>query len=165
MSEIHVKGLADLQKFMDTLAPKVEANVMRGALRAGMKPILAAAKSGAAVSSGVLRDGLKITTKKRYGKVTASVVSLGKHGYLARWLEFGTRPHTITAKKGGALLIAGSTFITSVEHPGSRPHPFLRPALDSRAQEAVVAAGNYIKKRLATKHGLDTAGITIEGDQ
>ena len=41
----------------------------------------------------------------------------------------------------------------------------MRPALDSQATRAVVAAGEYIKRRLATKHGLDTSGVMIEGDE
>ena len=34
MSSIRVTGLADLQKFLDTLPAKMETNIMRGALRA-----------------------------------------------------------------------------------------------------------------------------------
>jgi hypothetical protein len=40
----------------------------------------------------------------------------------------------------------------------------MRPALDGQSSAAVVAAGEYIKKRLATKHGLDTADINIEAE-
>ena len=44
MSEIRVKGLAELQDFLDKLPQKIETNIMRGALRAGAKPVLEAAK-------------------------------------------------------------------------------------------------------------------------
>ncbi|MCR4331764.1 MAG: hypothetical protein NUV34_03535, partial [Sulfuricaulis sp.] len=56
-------------------------------------------------------------------------------------------------------------FVKEVAHPGTKPHPHMRPALDSQAQNAVVAAAEYMKKRLSDKHGLDTADIVIEGDQ
>ena len=36
---VHVKGLDALQKLLDTLPVKLEKNVMRGGLRAGMNVI------------------------------------------------------------------------------------------------------------------------------
>ena len=164
MSEVHVKGLADLQKFLDQLAPKMEANIMRGAIRAGMKPVQVSAKAGAAVASGLLRDGLKISTRMQGGRVYSRLRATGKHGYLANWVEYGTVAHEIRPKGGKSLFLAG-IFSTLVNHPGARPKPFMRPALDSRAQDAVIAVGNYIKNRLATKEGLNTADIIIEGDE
>lgn len=165
MADIHVKGLSDLQKFLDTLAPRVEQNIMRGALRAGAKPILEAAKSSAPVGepsepnrkryklyAGALRDSIRISGRidKRNGKVTASVKAGGKTKsgadvFYAHMVEFGTKPH----------VIGDGT------HPGVQAKPFMRPALDSQSGAAVVAVGEYIKKRLATKNGLDTADIEI----
>ncbi len=49
-------------------------------------------------------------------------------------------------------------------HPGMTDQSFLRPALDATAQDAVIAAGNYIKERLDAG-GLDVADIQVEGDQ
>lgn len=163
MADLHIKGLADLQKMLDTLPAKVEANILRGALRAGMKPVQADAKANAAHASGLLRDGLKISTKLKNGKATATLRASGKHGYLANWIEFGTAAHRISGKDGGMLSFGGG-FVRSVEHPGSKARAFMRPALDARANDAVVAAAEYIKKRLSSKHGLDTADINI-GDE
>lgn len=154
---VHVKGLDQLARVLAELPAKLERNVMRGALRAGMKPIQAEARHNVAVSSGQLRDGLKISVAAKGGTVTAKLRAGGKHGYIARWVEFGTRPHKIPGK-----LAIGGQVVTGVEHPGVRPRPFLRPALDARASEAVVAAAEYMKKRLAAKEGLDTADIDIE---
>jgi len=162
-SEQHIKGLSDLQKFLDQLAPKMEANVMRNALRAGMKPVQSDAKAHVSVVSGELRDGLKISTGVKDGRVTARLRTTGKHAFVAHWVEFGTAPHEIRPKGALSLLIAG-WFGMVVEHPGAKPHPFMRPALDARAHDAVVASAEYIKGRLATKYGLDTAGIDI-GDE
>lgn len=164
MSETHVTGLAELQKMLDTLPAKLEANVMRGALRAGMKPVKEEAQTRAAVASGALRDGLKVSSGMRYGKAVVSLKARGKHGYLARWIEYGTSAHKILPKNRKALVIGGQ-LVNSVDHPGTRAQPFMRPALDTRAQDAVVAAGEYIKKRLATKEGLDTADIEIGGEE
>jgi HK97 gp10 family phage protein len=165
MSElVHVKGLAELDKFLETLPMKIQNNIMRGALRAGMKPVKADAQEHAAVASGQLRDGLKLYTRVRSRVVTVILRATGKHGYVARWVEFGTAAHLITAKNRKGLAFGG-LFFQSVWHPGIQPHPFMRPALDARAGDAVVAAGEYIKNRLATKEGLDTADIVIEGDE
>lgn len=164
MAEIHVTGLADLQKMLDTLPAKIERNLMRGALRAGMNVVKPAAAAGVNSISGELARGLKVGTRAKGGVVYATLKAGGKHGYIARWVEYGTAAHTITAKDRKALSLGGVLF-QSVQHPGARPKPFMRPALDQRANAAVVAAAEYMKERLATKQGLDTSHITIEGDE
>ena len=166
MTDIKVKGLADLQTFLDQLPAKMEANVLRGALRAGAKPLLAAAKAAAPVGepsetnrnryklyAGALRDSVRISGRidKRNGKITASVKAGGKTKsgadvFYAHMVEFGTKPH----------VIGDGT------HPGVQAKPFMRPALDAQSGAAIVAVGEYIKKRLATKNGLDTADIEIK---
>ena|SRR3990167_615674 len=156
----HVKGLSELQKLLDTLPAKIEANIMRGALRSGMKEVLAEAQRNVASDTGELRDGLKIGTKTKGGRVSASIKAKGRHGYIAPWIEFGTQPHFIP----GPLKI-GDNWVANADHPGISPRPFMRPALDSMAQSAVIAAAEYIKKRLTKKEGLDTSYIMIEGDE
>lgn len=165
-TEIHVKGLAELQKYLDTLPAKVEKNVLRGSLRAGMKTVLPVAQQNLSASSktGLLRAGLKLGTRTRGGTVTAFVKASGPHAYLAPWVEFGTKAHNIAAKKGGWLSFGG-IFAKDVAHPGARPRKFLRPALDQQASAAVVAAAEYMKNRLATKHGIDTSDVVIDGDE
>jgi HK97 gp10 family phage protein len=161
----NVKGLAELQKFLDQLTPKMEKNVMRGALRAGMKVVQPVAQSHVHSVSGLLAAGLKIGTKSRRGTVQSNLKAKGEHGSIAHLVEFGTAAHTITAAPGSALRLHGGRLVQSVEHPGARAKPFMRPALDAMAQAAVMATGNYIKQRLATKHGIDTSHIKLDGDE
>jgi len=169
MTDIKVKGLAELQTFLDQLPAKMEANVLRGALRAGAKPLLESAKAAAPVGepseanrrryrlyAGALRDSIRISGRidRRNGNITAKVVAGGKTKsgadvFYAHMVEFGTKPH----------IIGDGT------HPGVQAKPFMRPALDAQSQAAVVATGEYIKKRLAKKHGLDTADIEIGVDE
>lgn len=209
MSElIHVKGLSDLQKFLDQLPAKMEQNVMRGALRAAAIPVRDDAKRMAPVSApssagrkkygayaGALRDSIRVSVRARGGRVTASVKAGGAakgktQVYWAGWAEYGTREHFISVAdearpgrqtrrgwrglsirtlnrmvKRGTLRIGVNFVGQSVVHPGGKPRPYMRPALDRQAQNAVLAAGEYIKRRLATKHGLDTADITIEVEE
>lgn len=159
----HVKGLSDLQKFLDQLAPKVEANIMRGALRAGMNVVKPAAQSGVHSVSGELAKGLKVGTNRRGSIVTANLKATGPHRSVAHLVEFGTRPHNISAKFRGWLSFL-NIFRKEVRHPGARPKPFMRPALDAQAAAATVAVGQYVKNRLETKEGLDMSHVNIEGD-
>ena len=189
-TETHVKGLAELQKFLDQLAPKMEANVMRGALRAGMNVIKAAAQANVHSVSGKLAAGLKVGTRSSRGTVRARLRASGEHDYIAVMVEYGTRAHFISVQESekpinlrasvrqGRLvrasmttinrnsLMIGSRFVgPTVYHPGARPRAFMRPALDSQAPSAVQQAAAYIRERLATKHGLDTSGVVLEGDE
>lgn len=171
MSEIRVTGLAELQKFLDTLPAKMEANILRAALRAGAKPMLESARQNVPVGepneknkklysgyTGALRDSLRISGRinKTKGNVTVSVKAGGKNKktgadtFYAHMVEFGTRPHSVSKKGKG-----------DPTHPGTNPRAFMRPALDGNATAAVLATGEYIKKRLSKKNGLDTADIEI----
>lgn len=161
MSEVHVKGLRELDALLQQVPAKVERNVLRGGLRAGANVIKPVAQSNIRSQSGYLADSLRVGTKTRYGKVIATVRTKVFYG---PFVEFGTGPHSILARARSVLSVGG-LFVASVDHPGARPHPFMRPAMDSQAQAAVVAVGEYIKNRLATKNGLDTAHIQIEGDE
>lgn len=162
MSDVHVTGLKELNAFLDQLAPKLARNVVRGSLRAGMKVVLPVAQRNIHSVSGELAKSLKLGTRAKGGVITASVKT---RVFYAKFVEFGTKPHIIRAKGGGFLSFMG-IFRKEIAHPGiAKNKAFMRPALDSQAQAAVIAAAEYMKKRLATKHGLDTADIVIEGDE
>ncbi len=144
---VHVKGLRELQAFLTSLPAKLEANVMRAGLRAGAKPVRDAARANllanGSVKSGRMRKNIKISTRSKRGVVSARV---RVNDPAANWVEHGTAAHQLKP---------------NVMHPGARPKPFLRPALDSQAQNALVAVGNHIKNLLSTKHGLDTSGVEV----
>lgn len=187
MAEAHVKGLSELQKFLDALPAKMEANLMRGALRAGGNVIKKNAKGRVHVLSGRLARSFRVSTRNRGGVVTASI----KAGppdmpNLALWVEYGTKPHYISvsdkekpvnisaSRKAGRTIRSSMTTVNrivlkigrwfvgpTVHHPGATPRPFLRPAMDTQAGAALVAVGEYIKKRL-TKAGLNAAHVEVE---
>lgn len=195
---VNVKGLSELQRLLDTLPAKIEKNIMRGALRAGLQPIREAAKQNINSVSGLLAASLDarqaVSVNARAGVVTAKLragTGFGQSGAppgnLPIWVEYGTRPHLVKVRpedrpsrmtrRGrrdfsirtinrmvarGSLQIGGQFVGESVAHPGAQPRPFMRPALDLNAGAAVVAAGEYVKQRLATKHGLDTSSIDIQ---
>ena len=162
-----VKGLAELQAALDQIPAQMERNIMRGALRAGAKVLLAEAQSTTefADDSGALRASLRITTSVRRGTVTAAVkagpTKRDKRPWYARLVEYGTKAHIIRAKPGKLLAIG----VSVVHHPGAKARPYLRPALDHKAQAAVQATAEYIRQRLATKHGLQVPAPLQEGDE
>lgn len=181
MSETTVKGLADLQRALDQLPAKIEANIMRGALREGAKVLLEEARrlapeGGPSAENqriyggrvGLLRDSIRASVRLKRGQVIARVIAGGKvkgggNAYYARWVEQGTAAHMIAAAPGKRLAIGGGLY-TKVLHPGARKQPYLRPALDTAHVAAITAAREYIRKRLATKHGLDVPGPGNDDD-
>ena len=104
------------------------------------------------------------TTLKRgtvTGRVIAGAPKKDKRPFYAHMIEYGTKAHRIQAKKGKVLAIG----VSAVNHPGIRPHPFLRPALDSKSTAAVEAVREYIRKRLADKHGIEVPAPLEDGDE
>ena len=182
MATVNVTGLQELQAFMDQLAPKLERNILRGALRAGVNVIKADAKARCPVGppsetgrkryklyTGALRDSIRSGVFAKGGRVTAyvrvggKVKKTGALVWYAHLIEYtGAKRHTIKAPVGQALSIgAGIKTVVKVDHPGMAARPFLRPAFYGQTNNAITAAAEYMKKRLATKHGLDTADIAI----
>ena len=181
--EFHVKGGAELQKFLNQLPVKIEGNVMRGALRAGAKPILKDAQENAPVGApggegrrlyghyeGALKESLRVSTSRRRALVQASIKLGGttKGGadiFYWHFLEYtGAVAHPIFAPPGKSLNVAGVPR-KSVRHPGMNARPFMRPALDNNHAAALREVALYIKNRLATKHGIDTRAVRLEGDE
>lgn len=168
-TERHVTGLKELYRVLQSLPVKMERNVMRGALRAGANVILDQAKANVPVAepsqrnrerygayAGALRDSGRVGGRARGGKVTAYVrfgggkTKAGVPVFWAGWVEYGTKPHP-NGRRG--------------YHPGARPHPFLRPAADTKQSESVVAVGRYVYKRLSTQTGWDLSDVAIEAEE
>jgi HK97 gp10 family phage protein len=160
MADAQIKGLAELQRAMDQLPAKVEANIMRGAMRAGAKVVAKAAASNVHSVSGELAASVRFGAKldRRNGRVSAYIRAGGKSKkggpavFYAHMVEKGTAAHIIKARPPNRMLAIG---VAQVQHPGARKMPFLRPALDSHGFEAVEAVREYIRARLADKHGID----------
>lgn len=179
---VTVTGRDRVRAYFRAIPDALETKVLRGAARAGARIIADEAKERS-VSSEVARD-VKVSTKQTEpGRVVARVQVKGPSAYMAPWLEYGTDPHFITvddSQRGGkgikllnrqvgeaggdgSLVIGGKFVGATVFHPGARPYPFLRPALDTKESEAIAAAQTYITTRLA-REGLGGAEVP-EDDQ
>jgi HK97 gp10 family phage protein len=159
----HIAGLAELHRMLQELPGKVEGNVMRGALRAGMKEFEREAVRRVPVKHGDLRDSIKIRFKaksQKFGWVRMQLVAGGKKAWYSHLIEFGTasfytgkgksarKPYTIKPKKRGGALFFGGTVRAEVVHPGIKPQPFMRPAADAGQGPALDATVKYIRTRL-----------------
>lgn len=104
------------------------------------------------IQQKLLRLGLKIVQEAKMnitengnvdtGRLRASLsaevtddfnVKVGTNVFYAPYIEYGTEPHEITPNEKAALRWEdeeGEHFAKRVQHPGTEPHPFLRPALD-----------------------------------
>lgn len=161
MSDYEIKGLAELQRALEQLPAKIEANIIQGALRAGAKVVAAAARDNVSVVSGRLAASVRYGAKRTKALEAQGYVRAGGRGkgkragaFYAHMVEYGTAAHIIKAPPGAKLNVRG-VFYSSVQHPGARKKPFMRPALDSHAQAALEAVREYIRVRLATKHGIE----------
>src|SRR5687768_18123330 len=98
-----IAGLSDIQKILDLLPVKIEKNVMRGGLRAGIKKFHEAAKANVPVDEGDLRDSLRVSTRSRRGRVTATLKAGGEGAFHAHMVEYGTAKHLIEPENKKAV--------------------------------------------------------------
>ena len=127
---------------------KVEANVIRGAVRA------AAAFMGKVVApliprrTGALAATLRVSTRVTKGAAVAKLkVGNAKKGvFYAGMVMGGTKPHLIQSKTGGGLSFGGLVRRT-VRHPGAKAQPFMNEGDAAGRDGALKAAFDYADDR------------------
>lgn len=165
MSDVNIKGLAELQAALAQLPVKMENNILRAAMRAGAKLVAKQAATNVHTVSGALAQSVRFgcTPNRQSGKLVAYVRAggRGKKGsakggknpaFYAHMVEQGTAAHIIKARAPNRMLAIG---VAQVQHPGAKKKPFLRPAMDNQGQAALEVMREYIRARLASKHGID----------
>lgn len=156
-----VTGLNDIMQNLSALGKRIEGQAIR---------------SGLTVSAAVVRDEARIRAKGRIPSAIKSGSSRKNQdgtfsirvyvderkyagAYTAFFQEYGVKPHMIPkAPKGGksarTLLKIGDKVVTGpVQHPGHAAHPFLRPALDTKADDAIRAFRDKIIAVVENKTG------------
>lgn len=182
------RGVAETQRFLAQLPGWLETKVLPGAARAGANVIAQEARDllgdrRADAGGGVrvlIANSVKVRVRKVEGGVKARVQMEGPGSYVGRWLEYGTAPHFISVdpelRRGrsarrinklvadgddrlrATLMINGKPVGPTVYHPGARPVPFLRPALDRKRDGASAAAQAYVNRR-ATRASLAAGDV------
>lgn len=183
-----IGGGRELAIRLEALPGKVQKNSQRTALRAGAKVILDEVKQRIPVASGDLRRSARITTRSQGTTASASVKVGNSVAWYARLVEYGTRQHYISVsdadrgrgrgigRRGSATrretlasmttvnrraLQIGANFVgPAVHHPGARPRPFMRPAADAKAREAIDAYAAKLRERLTRAELAAPAGAT-----
>lgn len=155
MTETVIDGLAELDAALKDLPARVEANLLRGGLRAAARVIEDEARRLVPKKTGLLAESIRVSGRvdKREGKVVYRIIAGGNkkgQAFYAHIVEYGTRLHYI---KGPLAL--GGKMVSGVDHPGAKEHPFMRPALDTKTQPAIAAMADYIRARL---HKLEVRG-------
>ena len=154
MADETIAGGRELDAFLQQLPVKVEKNILRAALRAGVNEYKGVAARGVPVDEGDLKRSLRVTTRVKKGTVYASLKVGGRAAPHAHLVEFGTKPHKIRPKSKKALSFGGKA-AREVNHPGARPQPFMRPAADTAPGSAISAVASKIRERM-TKENLNT---------
>lgn len=149
MITMKLNGGKELHALLQQLPVEVETKIMRNALARGANVIRDEARARVADETGLLRKAIKSTRNTRKGQVIAKVKLRGRHSYLGLFMEYGVTAHMITVADGAGALKIGRQFVSgSVQHPGHAPRPFMRPALDTKAKEAINVIGQYISQYL-----------------
>jgi HK97 gp10 family phage protein len=142
-TEFKVEGLKELYDMLQQLPVKLEKNILRGAIRAGSKSVADEARRRAPVLSfpdprremGALSKSVRVmSTGVRGGVVKGGVVAGGK----------------TTVGRGKSKVAADAFYAKFVEFGTAkmRAHPFMRPAVDTRTQQAIDATAAYIRDRV-----------------
>lgn len=117
------------------LALRPTAQQQREARRAGLQPVVVAARAQLASNGSnktyKLSQSLGIATKDALTS-SAGPIRGKKHASVGHLVEFGTAPHWQPNRFGGTM------------HPGARPKPFMRPAYDMSKAQIVLRAGESL---------------------
>ncbi|MEZ5951183.1 MAG: HK97 gp10 family phage protein [Planctomycetaceae bacterium] len=105
-----ITGHKKIDKLFKQLTDKVQKNVVKKAMRIGMKPLLDEVKQNVPVDTGATKNDIRIRAGKRSRDRIEVQVSSKNDNYIPKFLEFGT-------SKMAA-------------------RPFYRPAYESKGEQA-----------------------------
>lgn len=187
MTGMKLKGAADLSAFLDALPKTLVKNAVRSALTAAAKPIKEQARANVPKKTGKLAQAIKTGRPRanQDGTVSVRVKVEGEHSFLAPWVEFGTAAHVIapgdselsprqlnkrikrdgSTERDGKLVIGNNVISGAVMHPGTPARPFLRPALDTRATDAVNAFGERMQTYLRGNLGVTLPLVEVDEEE
>lgn len=148
---VEVLGVAQLNKQLKALGPRIEKNILRGAVRAVAREIANDAKANVPQDTGNLRRNIVVrafrgqrTRGRNRETVRAGVVvrEEGKRGKIVR--GEGGKLGIELKKQNNAFYWRFVEYGT--KHMGARP--FLRPAYDRMKGRVSQVMGAYIRRRI-----------------
>lgn len=170
-----VAGLRDLDAFLSAFPKNLQKNAIRSGLRQAANQIAEEVKLRA---PGRIGNSVKVGSPRQNEDGTFSIrvyidERKGTIGFAGYFQEFGVAAHLIArtgkgegrvairkAKEGrgtvkGGVMKIGDDFVSGIiSHPGHAAHPFMRPALDAKAKQAVEAFADQVQIYVHAKTGL-----------
>jgi len=145
----YVHGVETELKKLAEFPAKVEARVVRGALRAAAKVVHGLVLGVTPIRSGKLASTVRISTRKRGNELTVAVrVGNRKKGiFWAGFVQGGTKAHLIKPAVKSALNIGG-VLRRVVRHPGAKAQPFVEQADRAGRSRALKAAFDHADEQL-----------------
>lgn len=178
-----VSGTKQLDDYLSAL-PK---NMQKGAYRAGLTAAAAVVRDEARIrapkKTGAMAKSIKTGSARQNpdGTFSVSISLKGKDSYLGLFHEYGVAPHNIasTGKGEGRVAVRkaaegsgtvqngvmkiGDRFVSGIiSHPGHAAQPFMRPALDAVADQAVAAFAEKIRAYIEGKTGFDAGAADLD---
>lgn len=98
--------------------------------------------------TGAVKGGTRHRVTHGLGSRRLTIMNLARH---ARWLEEGTRPHLIVARRRRSLAffwirIGRQMVLKSVRHPGTKPYWFLKDATSAAGLRFAVLMGRSMDR-------------------
>lgn len=186
---INLKGGKELSAFLQAFPKKLANGAVRAGLVAAAAPIRDQARALAPRQTGQLAASIKTGSSRVNPDGTISITvrtdpKNNPHAFLGLFFEYGTAPHFITAGDSGKsvrllnraalrdgavsdvdsrkLRIGNSVVTGGVMHPGMAARPFMRPALDMKANEAINAFGERVVSYLQSKSGFTAPTLEVD---
>jgi HK97 gp10 family phage protein len=146
--EIKLQGFDELEKILAGLAGNDGLDIIRKSLRLSAEAMRKEAVRRAPQDTGELKRNIRLRVNRRSGysasyqiyvkrsrtqknKTTGKRERIGGAWY-AHFLEFGVKSHMVPKRKESyrTKLHGRWVTVTQFQHPGMRPHPFMRPTFD-----------------------------------
>lgn len=162
----NIKGGDSLANFFKSLSKEMQQNILPSAMVAGGEILAAEIRARAPVGppssenarerggyQGALRDSVRVISRIGKNGVVTVIVRVGgvnRKGadvFYPHMVEYGVLAHLIKPKKKRALAFGGKV-APVIHHPGAAPQPFIRPALDAKANEVSETIGVKVNERL-----------------
>jgi len=127
---------------------KVVEKYISTAIEEAAEIIKSSAAQNVSDSSGELKKSLKVSSKDMKSTVSTDLK-------YAASVEYGSGPHTAplsqlqawALKKFGDANIGGAIW-QSIRENGTKPHPFMRPALDENRDEVKAKIAKVLRRKL-----------------
>jgi hypothetical protein len=93
--------------------------------------------------------------RRQPGTIGVIAGAMGKGSRHRELIEWGTKPHLVRPR-GASYLKIGLGYATLVQHPGSRPYPFVQPAMTEASNAGWQSANSVLNKYIDQANALQS---------